>query len=152
MIKKLWQRIAFLTAGVFVAASAMLLLGSGGPVSTVLGGPQVAQAEPVNGKFYNVGDHSIAMCRWWTTAYGDGRNSRGTCKKYSDGGTQCALYPDRNTYDNCFWSDAQGFYVRTAMNIATRPINGIYWVRFNDTGWWRKRAYVYRYSIKQYYQ
>lgn len=148
MIKKTWQRVALLIATAFVAGLALLA----GPTTTGPTAPQTAQANVIDTHFLNVGGMGVLMCRDWTTNYGDGRNSRGTCKYTKDGGRQGVLYPNERTDWHFGWADTDGFYVRRDYDVAIRRSGATLWNRWRPWGWWKKRGFYSSYQIKQYHE
>lgn len=133
---RFWKRIGLLIATVLLGSA--LAAGTAGS----------ANAAPA--KFDNVGNMAVVMCHHWTTAYGDGRNSKGTCKYTSDGGERRSLYTWQHTYYTFGWGDTDGFYVRRDHTVAVKSSGGTYWNRWHVWGWWKKRGIQEWYDIKQY--
>lgn len=96
----------------------------------------------------------ILMCRDWTTAYGDGYGSIGTCKHIADGGAKRYLYRGYTTKQTFGWNDTDGYYVKASHNVALRRTENSAnsWVVSHYTGWHKKGGCSECvYEIKQYH-
>ena len=139
-----------------IAVMLLLMLAAAGLLGVVEAkAPSSASAGPHDAHFYRVGSHPVWMCKNWTTAYGDGRNSRGTCSKTS---------PKRDLYYHWLtsgcgstpgfcWDDTDGFYVYGDMDVAVRHTGNANntWTKYKPYGWWKHAGCNCTKEIKQYW-